>query len=224
MAVSRNFLWALLLTLVGIACAVAVWRGAERRAEMRASVTDAVQPPGAADDIVPPPLPAVGAVDTLIGLVTVPPESLPRFEVRESDYEVKAVTVYGQRGDWFLVGVSDGGRSWIHARAAGVFVRAESLVVNGLTYLTPAWDHRVRETADPGSPGREVVLPRDFGAEIPARVLRAIRSGDVVSLQVEVFDRSPCAAPEDPGVIATGWIPMWSPNGKPTTWFYSRGC
>jgi hypothetical protein len=206
-----------------------VWRGV--REDQRSWTGSAVvgqpagptAPTGPNPDVMPP-LPAPGARDSLLGLVTVPPDSLARFETREHAYEEKSVTVYGQQGNWFLVGTKAGGRAWLHTLATGRFLRLEELVVNRLNWLTEAWDTRLRDTPDANAPALEADVPRAGGQEVPANVLESRYAGGTLWFRVEVQRDSPCEAGGSPPVIATGWIPAWGRDGKPTAWFYSRGC
>ena len=215
----RTALLALLLgaASIGLVAWQAVQRQAARAAEARAvapAVAPAVQP-------VPPPLPPPDTAGSLLGLVIVPAASLPRFETREHAYEEEAVTVYGVQDGWYLVGLRDGGREWLDARAAERYLPLEELVVNRLNWLTEAWDGRLRDTPDLQSPSSPA--PRPEGRETPANVLEARRAGGTLWLRVEVLERSPCEGGTPP-VVASGWTPAWGPDGKPTAWFYSRGC
>lgn len=155
--------------------------------------------------------------------MTVPPESLSRFETREHAYEEESVTVYGQQGTWYLVGLREGGRAWMDLGAAGRYFPLEELVMNRLNWLTDAWDTRLREAPDLKAPAVEAPVPREAGREVPAKVLEARRDGDMLWFKVEVLEQSPCEGGTPP-VVASGWIPAWDQDGKPTAWFYSRGC
>lgn len=226
----------LAVLLGGGGLALLLWRGAVRQAEQPAqdnappprTATEAptTTTPALAADGTPimPPLPAPGTPDTLLGLVTVPPDSLAPFETTEHAYEEKAVTVYRREGNWYLVGTSGGGRAWLHTLSAGRFFPLEELVVNRLNWLTEAWDTRLRETPDINAPAPEAPVPRAGGQEVPANVLESRTVGGMLWFRVEVQRDSPCETGGTPAVIATGWIPAWGRDGKPTAWFYSRGC
>jgi hypothetical protein len=176
-----------------------------------------------------PELPAPGTPDSLLGLITMAAESLPRFETRESQYEVPAVTVYGRRRDWFLVGLKGGGRAWVHSQAVGRYHAIENLVQNRLNYLTESWDGMVRASPSAAAAVNPVAVPGRISEggvrrDVPANVVEATTNADGVWLKVEVLNHGPCESGEPPKVIATGWIPTWSADGRPTAWFYSRGC
>jgi hypothetical protein len=171
----------------------------------------------------PPALPVPGTLDSLQGLVVMPAESLPRFETREHGYEEVSVTVYRRQDEWYLVGLSDGGRAWVSERRIGAYYPFSELIVNRLNYLTKGWDSLVRSAPSLEAPATPVPFVNREDDEVPANVVETSQAGGTLWLRVEVWDRSPCEG-EDPRVIATGWIPAWAPNGKPTAWFYSRGC
>jgi hypothetical protein len=185
------------------------------------ALTATVRPPG---DSVPPPLPAPGAPDSLVGLHTVPADLLDHYETREYEYEAKAVAVYGMQGGWYLVQPSAGGRAWLPAGTAGRFIPIEELVVNGLNFLTDSWDREVLDAPASDAAVQEVTVatPND-GMGVPANVVEARRAGGTLWFRVEVLDQSPCAG-DTTRVLASGWIRAWGPGGKPAAWFYSRGC
>jgi HAMP domain-containing protein len=216
---TRNALASALLGAAAVG--LLLWSAAERRTAPIARDTSAA---AAGEPQTPPPLPPAGLLDSLQGLVTVPPESLPRFEVEEHAYEEEAVKVYGHRGNWYLVGLREGGRAWLDTRATGRFLPLEELLTNRLNYLTAAWDARVRPEPDLSSPTTEVRVARAVEPEVPADVLESRRIGGTLWLRVEVHAESPCERGEKPPVIATGWIPAWAPDGRPTAWYYARGC
>lgn len=211
---------AILSVLVGVGgFGLLWWRATVRQAEREVPSTLAAE-----SAAVMPPLPAPGTPDTLLGLVTVPPDSLDPFETKEHAYEEKAVTVYRRDGNWYLVGTSKGGRAWLHTSSTGRFFPLEELVVNRLNWLTEAWDTHLRDMPDLNAPAREAPMPRAGGQEVPANVLESRTVGGVLWFRVEVQRDSPCETGGTPPVIATGWIPAWGRDGKPTVWFYSRGC
>jgi hypothetical protein len=202
---------------------VALVRGVSRNLEQRGPNADGVPQMDAQGNPVPPPLPATGVRDSLIGLVTVPVESLPRFEKKGVDYETLAVAVYGSRPNWYLVGVEGGGRAWMHKRVAGRFYPLDEVVVDRLNYMTPSWDARVRENINPDSPSRSLAVTR-YDGEVPGKVLEVGTAGGALSFKVEIYEKSPCETTGPPTVIGTGWVRAWAADGQPNVWFYSRGC
>jgi hypothetical protein len=177
-----------------------------------------------AADTVPPPLPVPGTPDSLIGLHTVPAELLAHYETREYEYESKAVAVYGVQGNWYLVQPAAGGRAWLPVGTPGRYIPIEELVVNGLNFLTEAWDREVLDAPAPDAAVQEVTAPtRNGGTDVPANVVEARRAGGTLWYRVEVLDKSPCTA-DTTRVLASGWIRAWGMGGKPAAWFYSRGC
>jgi hypothetical protein len=209
--------------LAAIAVGFTIWRGVAQRADRDEAVrkTNIVLSPDARP--MPPTLPANGTPDSLLGLLVLPPDSLPRYETREVEYEVAAVSVYGQAGDYYLVGLRDGGREWLPARSAGAYYPMEQVILNRLNYLTEAWDRQVRDTPDLAAQARQVTLPPQPDPEIPAKVLEARLAGGTLWVHVEVHNQSPCEG-ETPKVVTTGWVPAWGAKRAPTVWFFSRGC
>ena len=174
-------------------------------------------------DTVPPPLPPPGTRDSLIALVAAPEDVMVRYETRETDYESKAIAVYGRRGQFYLAGLPDGGRAWLRERDAGAAHPIEQLLINRLTYLTPSWDMRVRDEAAATAPSRAVMIPRTQEAEYPARVLEFVHRPDGLWINVEIFNASPCDG-DTPKTVTTGWVPLYAADAKTTVWFHSRGC
>lgn len=205
-------------TLVAAGLGVTYVRSPSSQVADRSHV--ALAPP----DTMPPPVPQAGARDSLIALVAAPPGLLDRFETRETDYESKALAVFGHERRYFLVGLPGGGRAWIHERETGAAHPIEQLLINRLNYLTPSWDMTVRESPGRNIPPRSVELGSSTQtAEIPARVLQFTRQPDGTWMQVEVYRTSPCGG-GTPRVVATGWIPLYGADASPTVWFHSRGC
>lgn len=64
---------------------------------------------------------------------------------------------------------------------------------------------------------------RRSGNETPTRVVGHETIADTLWLQVEVLDRSPCDGPGE-RVVHGGWVPAFTPAGKPVAWYYARGC
>jgi hypothetical protein len=212
--------------LGGVTSAVAAilivtWTAVATQREREAAAIAALPARDAKGVTIPPPLPANGAADSLLALVTAPADSLPYYETKEYDYEEPAITVYGSYHEWYLVGRPDGRRAWIRAEAVGRFMHLEQLVPNRLNYLTQAWDGQLRE--EPGLAVLAAAVPIARGRETPANVLKARHDGTTLWFHVQVLDVSPCEG-GTPRVVATGWIPAWGTDHEVTAWFYSRGC
>lgn len=167
-----------------------------------------------------PPLPPAGSADSLLGLFVMASDSLSRFDTREHAYEESAAVVYGVEGAWLLVGMRDGGRTWL-PRGIGEFLPLEPLLRERLTHLTDAWDGTLRFAPDAAATP-ESLPPRDAGdGAYPVRLLGTRVVDGALWLEVEVLDRV-CEA-GDPQPVAKGWLRAWR-DGTPTVWFHSRGC
>jgi hypothetical protein len=116
--------------------------------------------------------------------------------------------------------MADSTRGWLHSADVGAFRPVDSLVVNRLNYLTPSWDLHIRD--QPSQQAERTAVGVERAREIPAKVLETVMRPDGAWLRVEVLDKSPCEG--TPTVVATGWIPVWGQDARPTAWFYSRGC
>jgi hypothetical protein len=219
---TRRVATLLLISAVGLAMfGVLRWRAGPSAGEGNSFSAAATAPAG---DTIPPPLPAAGTPDPLVGLHTVPEDLLARYETREYEYESKAVAVFGVQGNWYLVHAVDGGRAWLPAGTPGRFIPVDELVVNGLNFLTEAWDGEVLDAPAIDAAVQEVTTgSRRNGTDVPANVVEARRAAGTLWFRVEVLDRSPCTA-DTTRVLASGWIRAWGPGGQPAAWFYSRGC
>lgn len=176
-----------------------------------------------APDTLPPPLPPAGTRDSLIALVAAPDDILAKYETRESDYEQKALAVYGRKGNYYLVGLPEGGRAWVRERDTGAAHPIEQLLMNRLNYLTSSWDLRIRDEAGAAAITRPVAVQRDEHGENAAKVLEFVHRPDGLWIKVDVLNTTGCDG-DTPKVVASGWIPLWGADAKPTVWFFSRGC
>lgn len=135
---------------------------------------------------------------------------------QEYDYEAPAAVVLERRGLWYRI--RDGGTgSWLHATSRSEFLSLESLLPERLTYLTAAWDGRLRSA--PGAPASA----RLEAGERAVRVTEVRRIADAFWVEVEVLAGSPCEVAE-PGVAARGWVPAHASSGESVVWFHARGC
>ena len=83
--------------------------------------------------------------------------------VVEAGYEIPAAEVYDRQGSWLLLRTSKGVEGWIEERFRGRYYSIESLLRDGLLYLTGAADGRIfdapngKRIAIPENPDRRVV-------------------------------------------------------------------
>jgi hypothetical protein len=144
------------------------------------------------------------------------------LHTREIGYEEPAIAVYRLADPWYLVSTRDSLLGWVVLPDGASVVPLEELLVDRLSYLTPAWDGRLH--AEPGA-GPAVAPPglvRDDG-EASADVHEARLVAGALWLRVTVHSESPCETGGQPEVIGEGWVPAWT-AGTPTAWYYSRGC
>ena len=146
------------------------------------------------------------------------------LESREFTYEALGALTYDSAQAWHLVRArTDTGWAlgWLSPRHAGPFHPLDSLLLDGLTYLTEAWDGRL-------FPGAGVETESARLAPTPTTrdivVKQASRIEGALWLEVEVLAPGRCEGPGNPPVVARGWIPAHAKDGSPTAWFYSRGC
>ena len=156
------------------------------------------------------------ALDSPIAATVDAPEQL---KAKEYGYEELGALVYARDRGWSLVETSEGVGGWLAPADAGVFHTFESLISDGLTYLTDEWngfvsaspDSAVRERV-PGEPARTLVgflVPQGETATLhpvferpdrSARVIRrvttrepdaALQTSQSIPHQVLVLDRRP---------------------------------
>jgi hypothetical protein len=150
------------------------------------------------------------------------------LESREFSYEAPGAVTYGDRDAWHRVRArSDTGwvLGWLSPRHAGVFHSLDSLLLVGLTYLTEAWDGRLFPSAGArAESARPAPTPTNPRTNRDVVVKQVRRIAGALWLEVEVLADGRCTAPNDPPVVARGWILAHASDGSPTAWFYSRGC
>jgi hypothetical protein len=146
--------------------------------------------------------------------------SISELPTQEYDYEAPAAIVVEQRGRWFKVRLSDGA-GWLRASERNEYLPLEELLIDGLTYLTGAFDGRL--AASPGAADLEAERER-LSPGRPVRVVESRRVGDQLWVHVEVWSHSVCESLEEPSVTEAGWLPAHAASGEPTVWFFSRGC
>lgn len=140
----------------------------------------------------------------------------------EIGYEEPAIVVWRVAHPWYLVAAGDSVRGWIPIPEGATMVSMADLLVDRLSYLTSAWNGTLFPS--PGAPTAAAVVgvSRDHG-EVSADVKATRLVGDTLWVHLQVHDQSPCESTGDPKVIAEGWVRAWT-GGKPTVWYYSRGC
>jgi hypothetical protein len=146
------------------------------------------------------------------------------IESREFTYEALGALSYGDRRSWHLVRArTDTGWAlgWLSPRYAGPFHPLDSLLLDGLTYLTEAWDGRLFPSAGAETESARLA-PAPTNRDIVVQQARRIQ--DALWLEVEVLAPGRCEGPGAPAVVARGWIRAHGRDGSPTAWFYSRGC
>jgi hypothetical protein len=146
-----------------------------------------------------------------------------RMEAKEYGYEESGAVVYAVFDDWYRVGLADGSRAWVRGADAGDWHPIETLLIDGLAYLTDAWDGQLRPAPADGAPTRRVRFYRADEDEFAADVKQVRTVNGRLWLRVAVFAESPCEG-GDPAVADEGWLPAYAPGGRLTAWFHSRGC
>ncbi len=140
----------------------------------------------------------------------------------EIGYEEPAITVWRVAHPWYLIAANDSVRGWIRIPDDAAMVPRAELPTARLASLTGAWDGTLYSSPGVGAPVAVVGVSRDNG-EASAAVQETRMVGDTLWVHVAVHDQSPCESAGDPAIIANGWVKAWT-AGKPTVWYYSRGC
>jgi hypothetical protein len=140
----------------------------------------------------------------------------------EIAYEEPAIVVWRVAHPWYLVAARDSVRGWIRIPDGATMVPLTELLKDRLAYLTGAWDGTLHSTPGAGTGVAVVGVTRDEG-EASASIEETRLVGETLWVHVQVHDQSPCESDGDPKVIGDGWVKAWT-GGKPTVWYYSRGC
>ena len=113
--------------------------------------------------------------------------------------------------------------AWLREKDAGTFHPIAELLVNRLSYLNENWDGWIWPSPGAGHPTESSAIRRAGRKEYPVNIVASEAIGGSLFLQVEILDRDPCDG-EEVKVLESGWVPAYTPDGKITAWFYSRGC
>lgn len=140
----------------------------------------------------------------------------------EVSYEEPAIAVYRVAHPWYLVATRDSVYGWVELPAGGTVVPLVELLPDRLSYLTAAWNGVLHAAPGDGSGTTVEGIVRDHG-EASVEVHEARQVGDALWLRVSVHRESPCETAGEVEVAAEGWVPAWT-RGRPTVWYYSRGC
>ncbi len=138
----------------------------------------------------------------------------------EYGYEEPGALVYRREAGYYLIRTARG-TAWLAPEDAGPFHSYETLVADGLAYLTGAWDGFV--SASPGSAARTRVQRRaEGGDDVEVKGFRTV--GGRLWFQIDVMSQRFCTSDPPAPVKARGWIRAHDDSGAPTVWFHSRGC
>ena len=163
-----------------------------------------------------------GASCEAVALVVRGPGVATEALTEESGYEVPSLIVYERSGEWFRIALHPGS-GWVK-REPDDFLSYPDLLTERLAYVRKGWNGTLRDEPANG-PGTSVSFEwrQHLGDDITATVLAVRRVGTDTWIQVRLLTES--CGESVPGVgPVTGWIPAYTPSGRPTTWFYSRGC
>ena len=120
-----------------------------------------------------------------------------------------------QLGNWH-------GNGWLAPRDAGKYRPLSRMLLEGLAFLSEAWDGALYDAPRAGARRRAVGRTRE---RPDVRVIATSGGGPQLWLRVEIVDHGFCEDPHTPpSVVAAGWIPLYSRDGRVTAWHYSRGC
>ena len=147
----------------------------------------------------------------------------------ESDYEIPALAVFAQQGNWLRIALDDKATRFGWVQQRGEFHPLPELIGGEkLTYLAAAWDRTMYDSPGSGvsAPGARPARLSENAArvtrEVPYRAIGHLVLQGRLWLHVELLDEV-CGA-QDPRVVDTGWVPAESAAGVQWAWFWSRGC
>lgn len=143
---------------------------------------------------------------------------------REYGYERPGAAVLERRPGWYRIVLAEGD-GWVAAGRAGDFHGLHELVVENLSFLTPAWDGRLWGKPDRSAAARALSAPwrRKMGGKIAVEVGAARRVEGELWFQVEIVWPPPCGA-DEPAILTAGWVPAYAASDAPAVWYWSRGC
>ena len=95
------------------------------------------------------------------------------------------------------------------------------MVSSGLAFLTEAWDGRLLERPAAEAPASTLLRDGESDSVRVIDVYYARGQSDAWYLLAVV--RGECTG-EPIEIVATGWVPAYTPEGDNSVWFRSRGC
>lgn len=155
------------------------------------------------------------------------------FELMETSYEDKELSVYGIEGDWVRVKLK-GESVWLRVEPTDQFTSYLSLIEGRMAYtsesefpsassaggetvqieITPEMQNTTRVYKD-WVPSIEIIETRSLSEQI----------GEADWIKIRVLNQEPCKRHElPPEVVFEGWIPAYLENGETSVWYYPRGC
>ncbi len=149
--------------------------------------------------------------------------TIAELERRELGYEEVAILVRAHASGWLKVSLEDGRRGWIAVPDDQPVIPVDSILPRSLSYLTLAWDRRLRASPQRAQPAVRVPGIDPGEDETPVEILASRRNADGLWWQVRVLEYSPCEGTDTPPTAAEGWIPAWQDAVLTAEW-YSRGC
>ncbi|MEL7063079.1 MAG: hypothetical protein AAFP00_05035 [Bacteroidota bacterium] len=155
------------------------------------------------------------------------------FELMETSYEYKELSVYGMDGDWVRVKLK-GESVWLRVEPTDQFTSYLSLIEGRLAYTTDS------EFPTASSAGGETVqfeiTPEmqntigDYDNWVPSIEVVETKSlseevGKSEWIKIRVLDQEPCERYDlPPEIVFEGWIPAYLSSGDVSVWYYPRGC
>lgn len=150
-------------------------------------------------------------------------EDYAALENREYSYEQAGAIVYAKLPGWYKLRLADGRFAWAPVANTGTFFAYPELAINRLNYLTGNWSGFVWPEPGAGLPTRDLRVGNEGRAEYPVEVHEMALIGGMPFLRITVLQGEICSGTEA-RKGTSGWIPAFGRNGKPTAWFWSRGC
>ena len=144
----------------------------------------------------------------------------------EYSYEASGAIVSEQWGNWFRVASQHGQSGWVGPDHIGTFHPLQNLLLEHLSYLNERWDGLIFEEPAPLSPARgiDATWRNHLGREVSIEVVGDRWTNGYLWIEVVILSGSPCAAAEKPAALGRGWVRAHDTLGRPSAWFYSRGC
>lgn len=155
------------------------------------------------------------------------------FELMETSYEYRELSVFGMDGDWVRVKLKDES-VWLRLRPTDQFTSYLSLIEDRLAFTTesqfPTASFVGGETVQTEITPEMQNTTSVYNNWVPSIEIIETQSlseevGRSEWIKIRILDQNPCERYEvPPETVFEGWIPAYLSNGDVSVWYDPRGC